>query len=232
MSLLTLNGARLTLDPSGALWWPEEGTLVLADLHLEKGPGPARLGRLLPPDQRRTTLDRLAVVIRRYRPRRVVVLDARIGAIAPFEADDNERLARLVSEHDWSWIVGVEDAPPRALFGAPVVRELALPPLMLRAAPGEDYHPGEVCGQRHPKAAVRLRGRRISGRCFVNDGVRLAIPAFGAHAGGLDPLDPAIASLFRERMGIHLIGRDAIYLFPAERLERMQPPQEALAAAR
>ncbi len=235
MTALTLNGAKLTLDPSGALWWPEEATLVVADLHLEKGSGFAARGRLLPPYDTRATIDRLAVVIRRYRPRRVVALGDSFHDAAAAERmnpADVERLVRLVKEHDWVWVAGNHDPAPPSVFGGRVARELALPPLTLRHEPGQDYRSGEVCGHFHPKAAVRVRGRRISGRCFVSDGARLVIPAFGAYTGGLDALDPAVAGLFRERLRVYLIGREAIYLFPGERLERMQPPQEALAAAR
>ena len=35
--------------PAGALYWPEERLLVVADLHLEKGSSFARAASLLPP---------------------------------------------------------------------------------------------------------------------------------------------------------------------------------------
>ena len=55
-----LNGASLAADPSGALWWPEMRTLVVADLHFEKGSAFAAEGRaLLPPYDSHATLDRL-----------------------------------------------------------------------------------------------------------------------------------------------------------------------------
>ena len=46
---IRLNGAVLSADPSGALLWPERRTLVVADLHLEKGSAFAARGQLLPP---------------------------------------------------------------------------------------------------------------------------------------------------------------------------------------
>ena len=76
-----------------------------------------------------------------------------------------------------------------------------------------------------------MRGRRITGRCFVTDGYRLVIPAFGAYTGGLDALDPAITELFDDDVRVYLIGRSSIYLFPADRLERSRRG-EAFAFAR
>ena len=43
----------------GALYWPEEGLLVVADLHLEKGSSFAARGVLLPPYDTAATLARL-----------------------------------------------------------------------------------------------------------------------------------------------------------------------------
>ena len=231
---MMLNSAELVLDPSGALWWPQRKTLVVADLHLEKGSGLAAVGRLLPPYDTRATIDRLAVVLRRYWPARVIALgdsfhDGR--ASGRMDAADLDRLARLVSEHDWVWLRGNHDPEPPAGLGGVADCELPLEPLIFRHEPAEDSRDGEVCGHFHPKAAVRVRGRRISGRCFVTDGARLILPAFGAYTGGLDALDSAIADLFRGPVRVYLIGRAAIYLFSAERLE---PPRrtEGMAVAR
>lgn len=56
---MTLRGAALAPDASGALVWPAERTLVVADLHLEKGSAFAARGRMLPPYD---TRDRKSVV--------------------------------------------------------------------------------------------------------------------------------------------------------------------------
>src|SRR3954447_3472510 len=71
---LRLGGAALAADCAGALYWPEEGLLAVADLHLEKGSSFARRGQLLPPYDTGETLARLALLIARYVPRTVVAL--------------------------------------------------------------------------------------------------------------------------------------------------------------
>src|SRR5881227_1661175 len=67
-------GVTLAADCLGALYWPEEGLLAVADLHLEKGSSFARRGQLLPPYDTGETLARLALLIARYAPRTVVAL--------------------------------------------------------------------------------------------------------------------------------------------------------------
>ena len=77
---------------------------------------------------------------------------------------------------------------------------------------------GEISGHFHPKAAVATRGRRITARCFVGDGRRLILPAFGAYAGGLNALDPAISGLLRPAFRAFLLGRERLFRFPRSQL--------------
>ena len=57
---LAVAGAEFAADPAGAVYWPEEGLLAVADLHLEKGSSFATRGVLLPPYDTAATLARLA----------------------------------------------------------------------------------------------------------------------------------------------------------------------------
>ena len=58
---MSLAGVSLLADPRGALYWPEQGLLAVADLHLEKGSSFAARGQLLPPYDTASTLARLRV---------------------------------------------------------------------------------------------------------------------------------------------------------------------------
>jgi len=68
---------------AGALYWEGEDTLLVADLHLEKGAAYAALGMLLPPYDTRTTLQRLQKVIDAVRP----PSPSRIGRVRIHPAD-------------------------------------------------------------------------------------------------------------------------------------------------
>ena len=57
---LCLAGERLLLDPGGAVLWPGQALMAVADLHLEKGSAAAAKGSLLPPWDSAATLERLA----------------------------------------------------------------------------------------------------------------------------------------------------------------------------
>ncbi|MGO1120821.1 ligase-associated DNA damage response endonuclease PdeM [Rhodovibrionaceae bacterium A322] len=225
---LRVNGAELVADPSGVAWWPERRCLFVADLHLEKGSALAGRGLLLPPYDSRTTLKRLQQVIDRLQPETVICLGDSFhdqDAARRLDPDDQQQLVALVSARQWVWIAGNHDPLPPGDLGGQVSEELVMGPLVLRheALPlhpvtGVSQSAGELSGHFHPKAAVKLRARRYSGKCFISDGQRLILPSFGAYTGGLDVLDPAISGLFPKGFSVVLLGRDKVYAFPKKAL--------------
>lgn len=206
---LVLNGAELFAEPSGALWWPAAATLIVADLHFEKGTSYATRGVLLPPYDTRTTLARLAAAIG-PRVKRVVCLgDSFHDGDGPerLSEGDAAALRALVERHDWIWIAGNHDPIlPAMLGGRTVVGELRLEGLVMRHQAETDAI-GEISGHYHPKSHIDVRGRRLSGACFIHDERRIVLPAFGAYTGGLHVESEAIRALFPARFRIDLVLR-------------------------
>ena len=197
--VLAVAGAALVADCLGAMFWPEESLLVVADLHLEKGSSFATRGVLLPPYDTAATLARLALLIERYTPRLVIALgDSFHDGGGPARMSDISRVAlkTLQRGRDWLWIAGNHDPDPADNIGGRFAAELALGPLTFRHEPSPHPCDGEIAGHLHPQARIARRGRAVSRRCFASDGTRLVMPAFGAYAGGLNVRDRAIASLF------------------------------------
>jgi DNA ligase-associated metallophosphoesterase len=217
-----LNGAELIAHLSGALWWPAMATLVVADLHFEKGSAFAERGRLLPPYDSAVTLERLEALVARFRPRRVICLgdsfhDGRAGE--RFPPSLGERLAGLARATDWIWIQGNHDPAPPEGWGGRVLEIFAEGPLQFRHEAAAHQAAGEISGHFHPKAGISWRGRRVTGRCFVEDGRRLILPAFGAYAGGLDARDSAISGLFPRGFRVHIVGREKLHSFRGDVLD-------------
>ena len=130
---VTLAGARLAARASGALWWPEERLLCVADLHLCKSERLARRGGpLLPPYETAETLERLADEIAALAPAGVVCLGDSFddgAAGAALDAEDAARLMALMAGRDWIWIAGNHDpGPPPAGRRRTPRRAAHLPP--------------------------------------------------------------------------------------------------------
>lgn len=216
-------GARLVADPSGALVWPEQALLVVADLHLEKGSSIARRGSLLPPYDTRTTLGCLEAVLARFAPRTVISLGDGFhdsDASARLPAEDRARLKGLVARHDWVWLSGNHDPQPPAGFGGRVDSSVEIAGTTFRHIPADQPGGPEIAGHLHPCARVTVRGRRLVRPCFVHDRRRLLLPAFGSYTGGLDVFDPAIAGLFTDGFEVTLLGDDRVHPLPHARLHR------------
>ena len=216
---VVVSSVTLIADPEGALYWPEQELLAVADLHLEKGSSFAARGVLLPPYDTATTLARLARLITHYAPRCVVALGdsfhdgsgpARLGE------DDREALRMMQRGRDWIWITGNHDPEPADGIGGKFIDTLTLGPLTLRHLPTGIS--GEVSGHLHPVARISHRGRAVSRRCFAADKTRLVMPAFGAFSGGLNVRDAAFADLFGTlAFTAHLLGEGRLYAFAAKR---------------
>jgi DNA ligase-associated metallophosphoesterase len=220
-SEITVAGASLVADCAGALYWPEERLLVVADLHLEKGSAFAARGVLLPPYDTAATLARLAMLIERYVPRLVIALgDSFHDGGGPARMSDISRagLKTLQCGRDWLWIAGNHDPDPADNIGGRFAEILALGLLTFRHAPSPHRCDGEIAGHLHPQARIARRGRAVSRRCFASDGKRLVMPAFGAYAGGLNVRDRAIVSLFGAlSFTAHMLSERRIYAVAAAR---------------
>ena len=197
---LELAGAEALLRPSGALWLERERLLVVADLHLEKGSAYAARGQLLPPYDTRETLARLAAEAAQLRPHTILLLGDTLHdgeAEARLSADDVRTLTNVATMAELVWVVGNHDADgPRALPGR-VAAGWSAQHLSLVHQPAAAPRFGEVAGHLHPCARIKGRVGSVRRRCFVTDGERLVLPAFGAFAGGLNVRDAAFHGLFR-----------------------------------
>ena len=212
--LIVAGHAMLPL-PAGALYWEDERTLLVADLHLEKGAAFAALGMLLPPYDTRATLDRLTKVIEAVRPARVVALGDsfhRGDSAANLPREDLATLLGLQRGREWFWICGNHDPHLPASIRGTVCATLSIRGLVLRHEPSPTQSAREVAGHLHPVARIARRGAVIRRRCFATDGNRLVMPAFGAYTGGLNVRHEAFAPLFhRLRLEAWMMGRANVY---------------------
>lgn len=192
-------GTTLHALGSGALYWPEQRLLTVSDLHLGKSERIARRSGLqLPPYETAETLSRLEADIEATGAAQVLCLGDSFDDLAAALSLTEEEvlwLTRLQAGRRWIWVEGNHDPGPLALGGEHLA-VLSLGPLTFRhiAVPGAS---AEVSGHYHPKASLSARGRSITRPCFLVDGDRLILPAYGAYTGGLRSRDPELCTLMR-----------------------------------
>jgi len=188
-------GETFEATAGGALFWPSQKALLVADLHLEKASWFARLGQFLPPYDSHATLTALAGDVERTAAKRLFCLGDsfhdRFGC-ERLPADARALLTDLTAALDWTWIVGNHDPGFADHCGGRIAEEIEIAGVILRhEAVREEVRP-EISGHFHPKLRLRLKGRQVSRRCFVKSATKIIMPAFGSLTGGLDAHHPEI----------------------------------------
>ncbi len=218
-STFDIAGVALLADFSGALVWEEQNLLIVSDLHLEKGSSFAARGVPLPPYDTAATLGRLAAVIARHDPRMVIALGDSFHDRTAHErlsGTDRDAISALQARRDWIWISGNHDPSLPSDLGGVVASEVCIGPIAFRHEPTGAF--GEIAGHLHPKARVATRGRSTERRCFVSDGERAVMPAFGAYTGGLSIRDAAFARIFgTPGFMAHVLGDNRVHAIAASR---------------
>jgi len=193
---LSFGGHDFLASPSGALFWPSEQALLVADLHLEKASWFARLGQFLPPYDSQATLAALTEEVSATGATTLYCLGDsfhdRFGCDRlPQQARD--MLLALTSNLDWVWIVGNHDPGFADHCGGRIEDECEVGGIILRHEAEADESRPEMSGHYHPKLRLHVRGRSVSRRCFIASDLKLILPAYGSLTGGLDAHHPEIA---------------------------------------
>lgn len=210
-------GMDAALDPTGALYWRAERTLIVSDLHLETGSSYARTGQMLPPYDTGLTLSKLEDAVARYRPARIVSLGDSFHdpfGVERLSAETRTRLARLIDAMEMVWVCGNHEKDSAGALGGSVHEVWRCGGIDFRHIPTDGVPDApEVAGHLHPAARIVIRGRSLRRRCFIGCDRRLVMPAFGSYTGGLSVTDPAFAALWPQGPGprIHMIGQARVY---------------------
>lgn len=223
MKAIEFHGREMVLTPSGVLIWPAQELAVVSDLHLEKGSYFGMNGQFLPTYDSVETLERLGDALEMSAAETVIFLGDsfhdehgyhRLSEQARFLFDV------LIQRYDVIWIVGNHDGTV-APEGVHVAKHVTYDSVVFRHEAQADYnlnHKAEISGHYHPKASLNIHGKRVRKACFIEDGQRMIMPAFGAYTGGMTVTSPEILSLFRWPVRLHLMGQKDIYSVPFENI--------------
>ena len=208
-------GLALTLDHSGAAYASAQGTLIVADLHLEKGSRAASKGRLLPALDSRDTLLRLKRAVEAYRPERVVCLgdsfDDNLASERMADADKDGLASLCASVGEWLWLSGNHDPEAPIFCGGGTANQIEIGGAILCHEPAAARASPQIVGHLHPKASVPAGGCHFSGPCFCVSEDLLIMPAFGAYAGGLSCRSRAIRSLLKSAPKLFMLHASKLW---------------------
>ncbi|WP_313077078.1 ligase-associated DNA damage response endonuclease PdeM [Melaminivora sp.] len=193
--LQVLPGVQLQLLPERALWWPQAGTLFIADLHLGKAATFRARGLPVPAGTTQDNLARLSAVLARTGAGRLVVLGDFLHAAEALTAAVRSALQAWRAAHAGLAVVlvrGNHDRhagdPPGALALQVVDEPFAPEPgVPLACCHHPQALPGQVvlAGHLHPAVLLRGPGRdALRLPAFCHEAGQVLLPSFGDFTGG------------------------------------------------
>ena len=212
-SVINFGGTEIIFGPEAIIYLPEFETLVVSDLHFEKGSFFASFFSPLPLYDTVETIDCLEKAIAKYQPKRIIALGDSFhdfNAGERLSEDTVKRLNNMCNKSDeWIWILGNHDKFfPENICGqkAQMVKlgNLHFSHELINQVP-------LVIGHFHPKMRVSTSHQRVTGKCFIYDNGLLIMPSFGTYTGGLYIDAPEIQSLFSEKPKTKLIYNKKIW---------------------
>ena len=197
MRSFEFGGQCFEVAGDAALYWSQQETLLVSDLHLEKASAYAIGGQMLPPYDSLATLEEISGLVRRFQPSRIISLGDNfhdcLGEVR-LQGAAADLLVDLIRKTEWIWITGNHDPDVRGTWGGVSMDELKMGGVYLRHQSRAGVPDPEISGHYHPKFRQALRGRMVARRCFVRSRRKLIMPAFGALTGGLDVQDSVIVN--------------------------------------
>lgn len=194
--VIETRSGTVVLDARKVAFLPSTQTLLVADMHFEKGSYLRQYGRsVLPAYDTQDTIERLCEIAKDYAPKRIIALGDSFHDIAVnkrLSSQSSEQLNRLCNtETDMIWVLGNHDPDiPEKVKGA---REdhFQTGEFLLTHHPHDTEGGLNICGHYHPKAKVSSKAGSVSAPCFAISETRIIMPSFGTYTGGLWVTDPA-----------------------------------------
>ena len=191
-TLFLHKGQHLFLLPEKAIFWKEEKTLLLSDLHLGKAGHFRKAGIPIPAKVHLHDLERLGGLIHKFAPKKVIFL----GDLFHSELNNEwwEFLLWLeqFSEIRFILIKGNHDILAQEVYKANNLevaeKELAISPFLLTHEPLTEENTKEglytISGHIHPAVSLHGAGlQQISLACFYFGLHYALLPAFGKFTG-------------------------------------------------
>ena len=186
MKATTIAGHKMVLHPSGALYWPENKTALLADVHLGKAGHFRKNGIAVPRKIEGVFYQKMQQLQNDLPIRRILFL----GDL--FHSDKNNEwflFSAWVKQQQLELILieGNHDIIPRQQFqalGITTVPHWEEEGLYFTHYPEERESLFVICGHVHP--GIRLNGKgkqQLKLPCFFYSSKQFILPAFGAFTG-------------------------------------------------
>lgn len=186
ISETNINDNTFQLDPSGAVFWKEKSTLLIADVHLGKIAHFRKNGAAVPLSASKNNFEKLRFLDLNYSPETFCFLGDLFHSYLNSDWQNFEKWVSVTTAKI-ILISGNHDIISPIKFerlGIAVKDELQIEEFLLTHHPKDATSKFNICGHVHPGVKLTGVGRqRISLPCFYKTDARLILPAFGTFTG-------------------------------------------------
>lgn len=212
MKIIKFKNNIFKLDLSGALIWPKNSALVIADLHLGKSSYFAKQGIYVPPYDNIETLNRIIRLQKKIKTKKLLLLGDLFHdnkGLNRLEKKSRELFFKILKKSDAIFIRGNHDNKIE-IPNLKTLKEVTIDNINF-SHETTNKNCFEVCGHYHPKFYINLSGKKISKKCFVVSKKKIVLPAFGYYTGGLDIKNKVFKTFIENPCNYYLIGEKGIY---------------------
>jgi DNA ligase-associated metallophosphoesterase len=189
---INIAGEKLLLSEHKIIYWPYQQTAFIADLHLGKTTHFRKSGIAVPVAIINAEIDRLNVIISKFRPKRIFFLGDLFHSDLNHEWDIFNDFLEQHSSLEFILIKGNHDILNDTVYNLSRLKiekePFHLTPFVLSHHPlkKEELVPEKVnlCGHIHPGIGIKGKGRsHLILPCFYLEDNKMILPAFGRFTG-------------------------------------------------
>ncbi|CAM3999758.1 ligase-associated DNA damage response endonuclease PdeM [Flavobacterium antarcticum] len=182
----TINDQLFTMHSSGALFWNEKNTLLIADVHLGKVTHFRKNGFAIPNDALHKNFEKLIEVVDFFKASTILFLgdlfhstkNSEWDLFVKWSKECTCEIVLIVGNHD------IIDAQNYINNGIKVVDYIRMDDFLLTHHPTEVERMFNFSGHIHPGIVLRGLGRgHLKLPCFFQRKNQMILPAFGAFTG-------------------------------------------------
>ena len=205
---------NFSVFPNGELYWQDKKTLIISDLHFEKGSFFSDSSQFIPPFDTIETLSQLTKFIDHHPVETIIFLGDLIHDTLAFQRmakESKELFLEIVKIINCTLTVGNHD--DRSFLrdiGLNLTEKIIIDGICFSHHPSVDQK-FSVFGHYHPKISLKFDSRGIWASCFILNKEKLLMPSYGYFTGGLSIKSLEIQKLFGLEYEIYPLTKEKVY---------------------
>ena len=205
---------NFSIFPNGELYWQNKKTLIISDLHFEKGSFFSETRQFIPPFDTIETLRQLSKFIDDHPVEMIIFLGDLVHDKFAFQRmalEAKELFFEILKNINCTLTVGNHDDTSFLKdIGLNLTENTIIDDICFSHHPTIDKK-FSVFGHYHPKVRLKINSRGIWTPCFIANKEKLLMPSYGYFTGGLSIKSLEIQKLFEPEYEIYPLTKEKVY---------------------